>query len=303
MLKPDDIERLDDIKANAEVLVLKNSLKKILLELSENLAENKRTHDLLKEFSEELESKVKKRTDELAISTEKAERANQAKTDLMNTMTHELRTPLNSIMGFSSILKGQELPDKLAGLVDQVHGSGGQLLQLINDIIDYVDLESKPLMEQRFSLFDVVNSVFMECKLEAVNNSLKLSQNVDQSLILKGDPKRLSMALRHVVGNAIKFTEKGCVEIEAFKDEQDCICLTVTDTGPGIDLSRITDLSESFVQMDQSLARTKEGVGLGLAIVDRVCRKWGAELDFSHIEPHGTKVTIKLPDLELQSKC
>ena len=302
-LKPGEIERLDEIKANAEVRILRNSLKKILLELSENLAENKRSHDLLKEFSEELESKVKERTDELAISTEKAERANQAKTDFMNTMTHELRTPLNSIMGFSSILKGQELPDKLAGLVDKVHGSGGQLLQLINDIIDYVDLESKPLMEQRFSLFDVVNSVFMECKLEAVNNSLKLSQDVDQSLILKGDPKRLSMALRHVVGNAIKFTEKGCVEIEAFKDEQDCICLTVTDTGPGIDLSRITDLSESFVQMDQSLARTKEGVGLGLAIVDRVCRKWGAELDFSHIEPHGTKVTIKLPDLELQSKC
>lgn len=298
-LKPSEIKRLDSFNANAEVDVLRNSLKKILLELSENLAENKRNHDLLKELSEKLESKVKKRTGELAVSKELAEKANQAKTDFMSTMTHELRTPLNSIMGFSSILKGQALPDKLSSIVDRVYDSGRQLLQLINDIIAYVDLESKPLKVQRFSLFDVVDSVFKTCQPEAISHSLRLEQDLDQTLILKGDPKRLSMALRHLVTNAIKFTEKGGVKIEVFKDINHCVCINIIDSGPGIDLSRIGELSASFVQMDQGLARRKEGVGLGLAIVSRVFRKWGAELEFSHVVPQGTKVSIKLPNLEL----
>ena len=296
-LSKDQIELLESVHVQAEVEVLRRSLKTILIELADNLEENKKSHTLLEELTEHLEDKVKQRTDELAISVEKAEKANQAKTDFMNTMTHELRTPLNSIMGFSSILKGQDLPDKLAKLVNNVHDSGGQLLRLITDIIDYVDLETKPLKVQMFSIYDVVNAVYFENTKEAERRSLHLSKQVDESLILKGDPKRLGMALRHVVNNAIKFTEAGEVKIEAQNMDSGGVCIVITDTGPGLELKQIQNLSESFVQQEQGLDRTKEGVGLGLAIVDRVCRKWGATLSFTHVEPHGTSVKLELPDL------
>lgn len=300
--KKSDVVMLDSIKADAEVETLRNSVKTILLELADNLDENKRANDQLKGFTGQLEEKVKQRTEELAISTERAEKANQAKTDFMNTMTHELRTPLNSIMGFSSILKGQELPERLAKLVDNVHGSGGQLLQLINDIIDYVDLETKPLVSQVFSVFDVINAINNECNKYAVSRSLKLTMDVDESLILVGDPKRLNMVVRHLVNNAIKFTEKGRINISAYKDDEYSCCIAIKDTGPGIDLTRISDLSESFVQLEQGLDRKNEGVGLGLAIVVRVCRKWGADIQFTHVSPHGTEVTIRLPNLESSVK-
>ena len=294
-----EIEKLDEIPALAEVEVLRLSLKTILTELADNLADNKKSHDLLQEFAAHMEDKVRLRTDELAISKEKAERANQAKSDFMNTMTHELRTPLNSIMGFSSILKGQELPDRLARLVDNVHASGDQLLRLVTDIIDYVDLETKPLKVQMLSIFDVVNSVFVEYEKSAEARSLTFIKTVDEALVVKGDPKRLGMALRHLVSNAIKFTEQGSVEIEAKKNNAGEVCIVIRDTGPGIDLERIQNLSESFVQQEQGLNRTKEGVGLGLAIAERVCKKWGAELSFSHATPQGTIVTLELPDINL----
>lgn len=296
-LSANDVKKIEDVSVNAEMDALRHSLKKILIELTENIEENHRSHTLLKEFSIKLESKVIQRTEELEESKEVAERANQSKTDFMNTMTHELRTPLNSILGFSSILKGQDLPDKLMGIVESVHGSGMQLLQLVNDIMDYVDLETKPLTVQAFSIFDVLNSVYAESKVLAVNRSLKLNLQVDHTLVSKGDPKRLSMVIRHLVGNAIKFTEKGRVDIAAY-ERDGCLVITISDTGPGIDLSRIDNLSEAFVQMDQSIARSNEGVGLGLAIVDRILRKWGANIVFTHAEPHGTIVEIVLPDIE-----
>jgi signal transduction histidine kinase len=293
-----EIEKLEEVTAYAELEELRQSLKAILIELANNLSENKKSHNLLQEFAAGLENEVRKRTGELIISKEKAEHANQAKTDFMNTMTHELRTPLNSIIGFSTILKGQELPDRLARLVQNIHESGEQLLGLITDMIDYVDLETKPLNTHMFSVLDVTNAAYFEHKKMAEDNQLIFRHAVNESLVLRGDPKRLSMAIRHIVNNAIKFTEAGVVEIEAQAMESGGVCITVTDSGPGIDLARIQELSVSFVQQEQGLNRSKEGLGLGLAIVERVCRKWGAELTFSHADPHGTIVTLKLQSIE-----
>jgi signal transduction histidine kinase len=298
-LNVQDIKSLDNIRANAEIGLLKSAIKSILIELAQNHAENRQANGLLQDLTDHLEEKVKSRTDELAVEKGNAERANQAKTDFVNTVTHELRTPLNSIMGFSSILKGKALPDRLGRLVSNIHSSWDQLLGLVTDIIDYVDLETKPLSVQTFSIFDVVNRVHTDLKQDAINRSLKLLMEVDQSLILKGDPKRLSLTLRQLVSNAIKFTEKGRVEIKASQGGNDQICIVIKDSGPGIDPNRVQDLSESFVQLEQGLNRTKEGVGLGLAITARVCRKWGAQISFSHVEPHGTEVMILLPNLEL----
>ena len=295
VLTEKDVAPLSEMKSEAEIALLNQSLHEILIQLCQYLQEKNQTMELLQSFNENLELEVKKRTEELEIAKDKAESASRSKTDFLNSMTHELRTPLNSIMGFSSILIGQELPDKLAKLVKNIHGSGDQLLRLINDIIDFVSLESNPLQVQAFSVFDVLQSVGHEASEIAFKKGLEFQQFTNDQIVMKGDPKRLAMALRHLLNNAIKFTIDGSVSIECKTEEQDKVCFVVTDTGVGIDTQKIDVLSRAFSQYEQGLDRSQEGVGLGLAIVDRVCRKWQGTLNFSAPKEGGTIVTLILP--------
>ena len=297
-LAQQDVQSLDNIKAKAEVETLKLSIKAILEQLAQNLTDKKNTMVLLQQFNQDLEARVLTRTKELNIEKEKAEIASRSKTEFMNNMTHELRTPLNSIMGFSNILKSQPgMPEKWQGMVNHIHGSGTQLLTLISDIIDFVELDSRQLNVQLFSLYDVISATAHGFKKAAEHKNLSFEVKVDNSAIMYGDPKRLGVALRHLLDNAIKFTEQGSVVIECqiLGDNQINIC--VRDTGQGINLADINNLNQSFVQAEQGLNRSKEGVGLGLAIVERICGKWGGKLHFGNLAPQGTEVIMQLPSL------
>ena len=296
-LSPKDVALLDEIQFKAEIQTLKLSIQAILDQLAQNLADKKNTMDLLQQFNEDLEARVQSRTQQLIIAKDKAEVGSRSKTDFLNNMTHELRTPLNSIMGFSNILKSQELPEKWQKMVDNIHESGTQLLTIISDIIDFVDLDDGKLNVQLFSLYDVISATTHLYKDAALHKHLTLEMKVDNKLIMHGDPKRLGVALRHLIDNAIKFTEYGGVVIKCDQLSSDII-LSVEDTGIGIDLSKVASLSESFVQADNGLNRTKEGVGLGLAIAGRICKKWGGEINFKNVSPQGTQVLMKFPDLK-----
>lgn len=300
-MQADDISPLGDIRSYDEFKLLKGALQKILLQLCQYLDEKHRTMELLQGFNENLELEVKKRTEELEVAKDKAESASRSKTDFLNTMTHELRTPLNSIMGFSSILIGQELPERLQKLTRNIHTSGEQLLRLINDIIDYVSLESNPLQIQAFSVFDVLQSVSHETSGVCLSKGLAFHQFIDDTIVMSGDPKRLSMALRHVLDNAVKFTEKGTISIECKMLDDQRVVFSVADTGIGIKDSDVASLTNAFKQQEQGLNRTKEGVGLGLAIVERVTRKWQGDIRFISPNTGGTEVCIILP-LELDPK-
>ena len=300
-----DISPLSEVRTQAELHLLQSSLNDILLQLCQYLEEKHKTMELLQGFNESLELEVKKRTEELLVAKDKAESASRSKTDFLNTMTHELRTPLNSIMGFSSILIGQDLPERLQKLTKNIHTSGDQLLRLINDIIDYVSLESTQLQVQVFSVFDVLQSVNQEASEEAFNKGLEFQQFVNDQIVMKGDPKRLAMVLRHLLNNAVKFTETGSVTIECKMEGEDKVLISVTDTGIGIDTDNVKALSHAFSQSEQGLDRSKEGVGLGLAIVERVISKWLGTLSFANPEEGGTEVRVLLPlelDASQQSK-
>jgi signal transduction histidine kinase len=297
-LAPQDVVMLDDVHYEAEVETLKRSVQAILAQLAENLADKKHTMSLLQTFNQDLEARVISRTQQLKIAKDKAEVASRSKTDFLNNMTHELRTPLNSIMGFSNLLMSQDLPEKWQKMVDNIHCSGTQLLTLISDIIDFVDLDDGQLNVQLFSLYDVISATTHLYKEVAKQKSLTIDMNVDNELIMYGDPKRLGIALRHILDNAMKFTEQGGVMIECNQSKNDVIGISIKDTGIGIDLAKISDLRESFVQADNGLNRTKEGVGLGLAIVERICKKWGGEITFNNILPQGTQVLLRLPNLK-----
>lgn len=294
-LSEQDIQPLSEIASQAELYNLKQSLHEILNQLHRHLADKQKTMELLQGYNENLEYEVTKRTSELEIAKNKAESANQSKTDFLNTMTHELRTPLNSIIGFSSILAGQELPERLLKLSKNIHNSGQQLLELINDIIDYISLESNPLQVQVFSVFDVIQSVNQEVQAAAKAKGLQYSSIENSETIMKGDPKRLSMVLRHLLNNAIKFTQTGSVWFSIDLIDQANIVFVVRDSGVGMDMDNIEFLTNAFNQHEQGLDRTSEGVGLGLAIVNRVCQKWQGQLTFVSPEGGGTEVRLTLP--------
>jgi signal transduction histidine kinase len=292
--KEEDVVPLSEIAVEAELNILKKSLEDILIQLCKYLSEKQHTMELLQGFNENLELEVTKRTKELEIAKEKAESANRSKTDFLNTMTHELRTPLNSIMGFSSILMGKELPERLHTLVERIHGSGEHLLQIINDIMDYVSLEGEALQIQAFSVVDVLQGVHQDVIHMSNKKGLEYRQYVDDTLVLKGDPKRLNTLLRHLLENAVKFTENGYVSLDARSTEGEQVQFIVSDTGVGMDAKNIANLSHAFSQHEQGLNRSNEGVGLGLAIVTRICKKWNGGITFDSSDK-GTVVTVTLP--------
>ena len=301
----DDVKAIDHVRANYEIEDLRLAIKKILYELAEHLNRNKQDMMTLKEFNQALEEKVTSRTIELEQAKEKAEVASRAKTDFLNVITHELRTPLNGVLGFSGILKSRDLEDKDKKLVLGIEQSGQGLLVLLNDIIDFVGLESKSLDRQIFSVYDALSSSFNEQQEAAQKKELEFKLEVDNSLTLNGDPKRLSILVRHLLSNAIKFTHEGSVTLSCYSQSGGEILLTIADTGVGMEESAYGDfesemfMQEAFTQAQQGLNRTNEGLGLGLAIVGRICKKWPAQMRFEKNTPQGTKVCVVLRDVEL----
>lgn len=293
----DDIQQLDAVQVYYEVSALRDSIKSILYELNEHIGEKEQAMILLKEFNVALEEKVKERTEELELAKEKAEVANRAKTDFLNVVTHELRTPLNGVLGFASILKGRKFDDKDMKLIDGIEQSGKGLLILLNDIIDFIDLDSKPLSLQTFSVYDALISAFNEFKNKATEKQLTLNFQVGQDLILHGDPKRLTIMARQLFSNAVKFTQEGEVSLTCEKHGRG-VRLCISDTGIGMTQEHIDGLSQAlFFQQDQGLNRQSEGLGLGLALVHRICKKWGGRMTITCNEPKGTQVCLELDNI------
>ena len=295
-----DVEAIDEVRANYEIEDLRLAVKKILYELAEHLGRNEEDMMSLKEFNQALEEKVTSRTIELEQAKEKAEVASRAKTDFLNVITHELRTPLNGVLGFSGILKSRDLTEKDKKLVLGIEQSGQGLLLLLNDIIDFVGLESKSLECQVFAVYDALSSSFNEHKDAAEKKGLEYKIEVDNTLTLNGDPKRLSILVRHLLSNAIKFTHEGSVTLSCYTQADGKVLLSITDTGVGMEESAYGDFTsemfmhEAFTQAEQGLNRASEGLGLGLAIAGRICKKWPAHMRFEKNTPQGTKVCVVL---------
>ncbi len=296
-LSQEDLNDLSQVKTWGDVDFLKLSLHDILVKLSQNLLDKKNTMQFLQKFNENLEESVLQRTRELSSAKNKAEQASRGKTDFLANMTHELRTPLNSIMGFSSILQTQELPEKCKLPVTRIQQSGTQLLTLINDILDFSDMDDNELKTQTFSLYDVITTASHGFTEQASAKGIEVKTQVSDSAKMCGDPLRLGVVLRHLIGNALKFSEQGKVSISCNVLVTQEVIITVTDSGIGIDIEDINKLNQAFVQAESGLNRRQQGVGLGLAIVERICKKWGAVLSFNNVSPHGTEVTIVLPNL------
>ena len=210
------------------------------------------------------------------------EEASQAKSRFLANMSHEFRTPLNSVIGFADVLLEADPPLSAdhGSYIDRIRTNGIHLLQLVNEILDLSKIEAGKLelRLQPVSLPELVRNVTTTLEVQAQAKGIGLGVDVPEALApLQTDAQRLRQVLINLVGNAIKFTDRGTVtvRVSAHPDGRTPLRLDVIDTGVGIPADRLTAVFEAFRQVDGSTARKYPGTGLGLAICKSLVERMG----------------------------
>ncbi len=231
-----------------------------------------------------------------------AEQASQAKSQFLANMSHEIRTPLNGIIGAAELLRQRELPREDRHLVEIINRSGSVLLELVNNVLDLSKIEASKLISELapFDLHRLVNTVVDMFSVEARKKGLGLRNWMDPRIPyrLRGDENHIKQVLVNLVGNAIKFTEEGEVEIRCtLVDTEESgvrVRFSVRDTGIGIEPEQQEKILEPFVQADASTSRKFGGTGLGTAISRELVELMGGELTLDSIPGRGTTFRFTL---------
>jgi len=264
--------------------------------LRAEIGERKRAEEQLRDLNETLEQRVAERA-------AAAEEANRAKSEFLANMSHELRTPLNSVIGFSNILlkdkAGHLRPDETT-FINRILSNGKHLLGLINQILDLSKIEARKteLVLSRVSLAGMIPDILAQFESQVRGREIKLLADVPQPVAeIMADDVRLKQILINLVGNALKFTEKGSVTLRVTVNPQtrQPERIDVSDTGIGIPKDKQEKVFEAFQQADTGTERKFGGTGLGLTISRALCQLMGFRMELQSEVGKGSTFSIHIP--------
>ncbi|MCF8347849.1 MAG: response regulator, partial [Bacteroidales bacterium] len=277
------------------------------LETSSDLLQEQNTE--LEEQKRELSAQSRELTEqntELEAQKNQLLEANKLKTSFLSNMSHELRTPLNSIISLSGVLERQltgTISQEQEGFLEIINRNGKNLLELINDILDLSRIEAGQdyLELESFDINQLLGEVVELLKPLADQKGIDFGHaNPDQSIWITTDIKKCKHIFYNIVGNAIKFTEKGKVEISV-KVTNNQIAVQVSDTGIGIDPSHVENIFDEFRQADSSTSRRYGGTGLGLAIARKYAHMLKGSIQVETQPGRGSVFTVLLPHAYMQN--
>jgi signal transduction histidine kinase/HAMP domain-containing protein len=277
------------------------------LRLTEELQESNQELQIQQEELHYQAEELLKQTEELQAQNVELERQRQAveeatrlKSQFLSNMSHELRTPLNSVMALSRVLMLQaksKLSEEEASYLEIIERNGKNLLALINDILDLSKIEAGKMdvRPKPFALGQTLENIVESIMALTREKQLDLQQDIPADLpTIESDELRVTQILQNLLGNAVKFTDKGTVSVSAWKNQEQ-VHIRVEDTGIGIAITDLPYIFDEFRQVDGSSARRHEGSGLGLAIAHKAARMLGGDIAVESVPGKGSAFTLALP--------
>ena len=283
-----------------EISVLIEAFNEMLAQIQNRDAALRNAHDELEVRVEERTRQLAAANKELALRNREVERATQMKSKFLASMSHELRTPLNAIVGFSDLLGEQaagQLNDKQKRFIQHIRQGSNHLLQLINDILDLSKIEAGQLDVHcvSFQVGEALPEVLSTIRPLAMSKSINVQHSTESDLRVLADRVRFKQILYNLLSNAVKFTPKdGRIDIECRRTGE-FVCISVTDTGIGIQPEDQAMVFEEFRQVEGSGSGAHEGTGLGLAITKRLVEQQGGSITLESEPGKGSRFTVILP--------
>ncbi|MBY6197014.1 two-component sensor histidine kinase BarA [Vibrio hangzhouensis] len=296
-------------KMHGELDSLKNGINAMAVSLSEYHVEMQHSIDQATSDLRETLEQLEIQNVELDIAKKRAQEAARVKSEFLANMSHELRTPLNGVIGFTRQMLKTQLTNSQTDYLQTIEKSANNLLNIINDILDFSKLEAGKLALENipFEFQDSLEEVVALQATSAHEKGLELTLKVDSKIPngLVGDPLRIQQILTNLVGNSIKFTERGnidiSVELKSHKEDRVELQFMVRDTGIGISERQQAQLFQAFSQADASISRRYGGTGLGLVITQKLVGQMGGEISLTSRLHQGSTFwfTVKLHSTEI----